>query len=776
LKDAEQETARQTYESIANSALIGAQAITLRKFQGSEVIATLMSQIFPNEADWPLITMDGYIPIAESVARLADSTTQSLMVLLDPNNVTIDEFEEHTKQVYLDQKRPLNAGDSEFGFGVWKPDPNSNSDNIPCEFDDCRLHDTSTEPPAWGGARRVLFPLMMHNQPDTASLMYNVYSQEDRGIHLDSMMDCVERAQKDANVTTSPKCAVVTDMLELKIRPGPAGLLFQPVYPARDPLSLVGLATTSIHWEEVLADVVPDYVSGLTCVVSTNTAVYTYEIRDGNPVLIGERDLHDRTYNSYARTATLNPVEAETGALSSAVYTLTVYPTSEMYNAFRTNSPFTVALGFFLVIAFCILVFVLYDFLMRSEASEKDNTMEMKRKFVRFISHEIRTPLSTVCMGLELLESEFRDTPNKTKFGREKKEYPGGKENIIDFWRSVTVDIRENAETAVEILNDLLNYDKLETGQLKLETSFVDIWHLIEKTVQHFQIQAANRKLNLSLKVEAPTPLVEQSKKEDIETGVILSVPVKRAIVVGDEVKLAQVLRNLISNALKFTPENGRIEVLASYLPDGLPDADTTTLDDGTQNPHARSGAIRISVKDSGAGLTKSQLQQLFKEGVQFDANRLQHGGGSGLGLSIAKGMVEQHYGAIWAESEGQGHGTTFVVDLPLSLVAQELMPGLDESTDDEDDDEADQPTTRLNRESREKRILVAEDSASSLKMLVRLLERAGHTCVAAPNGQVAVEAVEADMIALASNPHHRLFGKYQRKILKSKFANSVTH
>ena len=76
LKDAEQEVGRQTYISIAASALNGAQAITKRKLQGSEVMSALMSQVFPNKADWPLISMEGYIPIASSVAKLAASMTQ----------------------------------------------------------------------------------------------------------------------------------------------------------------------------------------------------------------------------------------------------------------------------------------------------------------------------------------------------------------------------------------------------------------------------------------------------------------------------------------------------------------------------------------------------------------------------------------------------------------------------------------------------------------------------------------------------------------------------
>ena len=468
LKASEQEVGRLNYESIALSALNGAKATTKRKVQGSEVMATVMSQTFPEKASWPLVSMDGYMPIAESLAKLTSSLTQSMIVLLDPTQVSLDEFESHTKQVYRDQGRPENAGVSDMGFGVWKPDPNTNMEGATCEYSDCRLHDTSTGPPeAWDGSRSIITPLMMHNQPAANSLLYNLYSQENRGIYIDSMLDCVERAQEEeeedsinattTTTVTSPHCAVITDILELKVKPGPAGLLFQPIFPANDPLTFVGFATTSIHWEEVLTDVVPDYVNGLTCVVSTDTTTFTYEIRQGIPHLLGEGDLHDKAYGMYSRDVNLIPDGMlNSGALSSASYTLTVYPTAEMFDAFSTNNPLMVSLGFFFVVAFCTLMFVLYDYLMRSEATHRDNILEMKRRFVRFISHEIRTPLNTVCMGLELLEAELAEVPAK-----EHSDTKSSQEKVasVDFWHTVTVDIQENAHTAVEILNGTCFYN-----------------------------------------------------------------------------------------------------------------------------------------------------------------------------------------------------------------------------------------------------------------------------------------------------------------------------
>ncbi|KAL3941588.1 MAG: hypothetical protein SGBAC_004090 [Bacillariaceae sp.] len=538
-------------------------------------------------------------------------------------------------------------------------------------------------------------------------------------------------------------------MLELVVKPGPAGLLFQPIFPKNDPNNFVGFATTSLHWDEVLTNVVPDYVNGLTCVVSTATSAFTYEIRNGKPQLVGDGDLHDPAYTSYAESVLLSGFE--TGSLSSAQYTLTVYPTEEMFQAFSTDSPMTVALGFAAVIAAVACLFGGYDYLMRREAEQRKAILEMKRKFVRFISHEIRTPLNTVCMGLELLQAELKAP--KGLDGDSKV----AQEEDISFWLNVTDDTNENAHAAVEILNDLLNYDKLETGTLELETGAVLIWDLVEKTVNQFGIQAVNKKVELKLDMERPSgetiPDVEGAESIDPYN------------VVGDGIRLSQVLRNVISNALKFTPENGIIQMTATYNPNGLPYAAPMLLENEAVPSHDRAGSISIRVKDNGVGLSRDQLDRLFSEGVQFDANRLQHGGGSGLGLNIAKGLVEQHSGTITADSDGLGQGTTFTIELPLYEFSDEEVRKLEDDKDSQTEPSTANSSlaTRVDHtgevaspaEPKTRRILVAEDSASSRKMLIRLLERAGHTCVPATNGKEAVDCIKKDMNPQSYDPGH---------------------
>jgi hypothetical protein len=113
----EQEVGRQTYESIASSALMNAKSITMRKLQGGELMSTLLGQVLPDAADWPLIAMKGYMPIAQKVAQLSSSNTQSLMVILDnPTRQEQAEFEAHVRTQYQLQGRPECW---HVGFWLW---------------------------------------------------------------------------------------------------------------------------------------------------------------------------------------------------------------------------------------------------------------------------------------------------------------------------------------------------------------------------------------------------------------------------------------------------------------------------------------------------------------------------------------------------------------------------------------------------------------------------------------------------------------------------------
>ena len=140
-------------------------------------------------------------------------------------------------------------------------------------------------------------------------------------------------------------------------------------------------------------------------------------------------------------------------------------------------------------------------------------------------------------------------------------------------------------------------------------------------------------------------------------------------------------LRNLVSKVVKFTPAGGTITLRAEWVRAGLSSTDLTRVDPSNEfigwkyavtavRPYA--GVVRILVSDSGAGMSAAQRRELFGEGMQFNANTLQAGQGSGLGLFIAKEIVEQHGGRLNAASAGLEKGSTFIVVLPLFVGPKE--------------------------------------------------------------------------------------------------------
>jgi len=303
------------------------------------------------------------------------------------------------------------------------------------------------------------------------------------------------------------------------------------------------------------------------------------------------------------------------------------------------------------------------------------------------------------------------------------------------------------------------------------------------KAERKFRVQAANRQVNLRI--------------QNLEFCSEMKDALDNVVVMGDDMRLGQVICNLLSNALKFTPAGGSVVVSMEHIQPG--ETVMTSINDRQRGrdresrlstnsclcDSPRAGSIMISVKDTGAGMTPEQISRLFTEGVQFDANKLQAGGGSGLGLCISKGIVERHNGRIFAMSGGLGKGSTFTVQLPLyQLVAEsnaeqsrnfQTLSSMDQTeknpnnsigttnTTDEIHKGNDAPARVTNNvavvesvagqikqdwstpcEKKSHHILVVEDVASSRKMLIRLLQREGHTCVAACDGQEAVDAVMA--------------------------------
>ncbi|CAB9528848.1 Autoinducer 1 sensor kinase/phosphatase LuxN [Seminavis robusta] len=779
LRHMESNTAEETFESIAASALEQAQAIAVRKQQGADSLANALSYAFPAASQWPFVGLRGYTQLATKVAAMSATAGHGFMAVVREDQIA--DFEAHTKELYERFQYPPKAGNSAFGFGIWE----EQLDKDKCEYEDCRFHQNTTER-IWNNRYNISIPFLQHKNTlkKPAILMRNLHQFELRGSLMERIIDCGNAAP--ANSTESPKCGSVTDFTTIFIRPGPSAVFFDPIFPADDPTTVVGFIGTSINWEEVLTDVVPDFVHGLDCVVSNERGdSFTYSMEHGQPRLVGEGDFHEDNYDHMGRSILLNDMY-ETQAKGSAKFTLTVYPTQEMYDNHSSQVPLFAAIGFVAVIVFCTLVFFLYDHFMKYEAHQRKVVLEAKRRFVRFVSHEIRTPLNVVCMGLDLMITELREhldaivAKDKEAEAKKKKEDEAKKPQPLFAMSSATPpppsplfamspaaplpptssspptsgqqdtttndidaeqllvlanEIQENSQNAVQVLSDLLNFDRVTSGTFDLEFRSVHIFRSIRKTVGEFAIQARNRNINIL------THTVIEGNDDPRASE-------ERLFVLGDERRLNLVVRNLISNALKFC-ENKDIHVTISHLPKGLPDAEVTPEmvkepeDHGMIVEHSqRAGAIRIAVKDNGVGLNQDQLALLFNEGVQFNPEILQHGGGSGLGLCLTREIVHQHQGRIQAASEGIGCGSEFFIDLPLF---ENMQLASSSKPRDKEGSTATSVTGSQSsaaiQDDNTHHVLVVDDVVTNTKMLARLLQRAGHKCETAANGQEAVEA-----------------------------------
>jgi CheY-like chemotaxis protein len=204
----------------------------------------------------------------------------------------------------------------------------------------------------------------------------------------------------------------------------------------------------------------------------------------------------------------------------------------------------------------------------------------------------------------------------------------------------LTQDMSEAAETAMNFVNDLLHYESMDAGLFTIETSQVMPDSLIKATT----LNIIAKRNNLNLVVVQPREIPES------------------CFVMADLNRIDQVIRNLVVNACKFTSSGGTVTVETSIINEVMKQPQGQAL-----APHAEiCGSVRVKVCDDGVGISKENQTKLFKQFVQFNRNELQGGGGSGLGLWIARTIVNLHFGELAFESEGIGRGSSFFFELPL--------------------------------------------------------------------------------------------------------------
>ncbi|MBU0709138.1 MAG: hypothetical protein KJ793_00280 [Candidatus Omnitrophica bacterium] len=227
---------------------------------------------------------------------------------------------------------------------------------------------------------------------------------------------------------------------------------------------------------------------------------------------------------------------------------------------------------------------------------------QLKSEFVSTASHELRTPLAAIKESVMLI---LDGTAGKTSSAQS---------------RFLGI-ARRNIDRLTDLINDLLDIFKIDTGKLQLKKSKCDINVLINKTLEQLKSLASDNKLILNQVLAKDLPKVE-----------------------CDQGRIIQVITNLVGNAIKFTPSGGKIMIISKKR-------DTKF--------------IEISVTDTGIGIDKKDISKLFTRFRQLDSSLTRKVGGTGLGLAICREIIQMHGGKIWAKSE-VGKGSVFVFTLPV--------------------------------------------------------------------------------------------------------------
>jgi signal transduction histidine kinase len=244
-----------------------------------------------------------------------------------------------------------------------------------------------------------------------------------------------------------------------------------------------------------------------------------------------------------------------------------------------------------------------------SEIEEKGRQLAVasqhKSQFLANMSHELRTPLNAVLGYTELmLDDIYGEVPSKM--------------------RGVLDRVQSNGRHLLGLINDVLDLSKIEAGQITLSLTSYSLGDVVRSVVTSVESLAAAKRLGLKLDVRPDLPVGR-----------------------GDERRIAQVLLNLVGNAIKFT-DRGEVAISAGAI----------------------NGAFTVAVRDTGPGIPLAEQVKIFEEFHQADNSGTKTKSGTGLGLAIAKRIIEMHGGRIWVESS-PGAGSTFSVSLPVNVAAQ---------------------------------------------------------------------------------------------------------
>ena len=303
----------------------------------------------------------------------------------------------------------------------------------------------------------------------------------------------------------------------------------------------------------------------------------------------------------------------------------------------------------------------------RAARSEAERAARMKDDFVGTLSHELRTPLNAILGWIGVLRQQ---------------QSPETLAKAIDV-------IDRNSKRQSQMVDDLLDMSRIMSGKMRLDVQRLDVATVIEEAIASAQPAADAKGIRL------------------------VKVLGSAAVIQGDPGRLQQIVWNLVTNAIKFTPRGGLVQVTLRKV-------------------HSH---VHLQVSDSGQGIPADLMPQIFQRFRQADSSSTRRHGGLGLGLAIVRNLVEMHGGSVDAASEGDGFGSLFTVRLPLSsasvAVEKEVEP-------------LDLPASTFANLLTNLQVLVLDDEPDAREVVQRLLEDAGAKVKTAANAAEAMAILES--------------------------------